>query len=363
MKKEKIQVILFAACFFGISVLCMAKPPRKISASERRKLAQRPEASAERIMDGRFMSDFEKYAVDQFPFRDGLRTAKAWISENIFMRKDQHGIYIEDGVAVKMEYPMNEKSIAHASERFRDIYDRYLKESGSHVYLAVVPDKNYYIAERSGHLSMDYDKFFERVRTENDFAESIDIAEMLDIDDYYATDVHWRQERLVDIARKISGTMGTTVSGQYELQKTEKPFYGVYCGQSGLPLDGEELIYLTNETLAECTVTNYENGTVGGIYDIEKAAGNDAYDIFLSGPVSLLTIENPMADNDRELLVFRDSFGSSLAPLLAEGYAKTTLVDIRYLPSVRLGSYIDFHGQDVLFLYSTTVLNNSETMK
>ena len=37
-----------------------------------------------------------------------------------------------------------------------------------------------------------------------------------------------------------------------------------------------------------------------------------------------------MVATDRELVIFRDSFASSLAPLLMEQYAKITLVDIRY---------------------------------
>ena len=42
-------------------------------------------------------------------------------------------------------------------------------------------------------------------------------------------------------------------------------------------------------------------------------------------------MENPKAETNRELVIFRDSFGSSIAPLFAEGYKKITLLDIRYL--------------------------------
>ena len=96
---------------------------------------------------------------------------------------------------------------------------------------------------------------------------------------------------------------------------------------------------------------------------MEKAAGKDPYEMFLSGSVSLLTIENQSAKTDKELVIFRDSFASSLAPLLIDGYAKITLVDIRYLPPERLGNWLSFEDQDVLFLYSASVLNNSETIK
>ena len=48
---------------------------------------------------------------------------------------------------------------------------------------------------------------------------------------------------------------------------------------------------------------------------------------------------------------------------VVEGYKKITLVDIRYMHPNLLENYIEFNSQDVLFLYSTSVLNNSETIK
>jgi len=63
------------------------------------------------------------------------------------------------------------------------------------------------------------------------------------------------------------------------------------------------------------------------------------------------------------LVIFRDSFGSSIAPLFAQGYKKITLVDIRYMHPDMLEHYVEFENQDVLFLYSTLVLNNAETLK
>ena len=99
------------------------------------------------------------------------------------------------------------------------------------------------------------------------------------------------------------------------------------------------------------------------MYNMDKLESRDLYDVYLSGATPLLTIDNPNAETDRELIVFRDSFGSSLTPLLLKSYKTVTLVDIRYLASDYLGQFVDFHGQDVLFLYSTLVLNNSGTLK
>ena len=103
--------------------------------------------------------------------------------------------------------------------------------------------------------------------------------------------------------------------------------------------------------------------TTVGVYDRAKLKGNDKYDVYLSGAAALLTVENTLASSKKELVVFRDSFGSSLAPLLLEGYSKITLVDLRYFSSQLLGEYVDFTNADVLFIYNTQIINQSSLLK
>jgi len=50
-------------------------------------------------------------------------------------------------------------------------------------------------------------------------------------------------------------------------------------------------------------------------------------------------------------------------PLLSRGYKTVTVVDIRYLSSAMLSRFMDFRGKDVLFLYSTLVLNSSNQLQ
>ena len=70
-----------------------------------------------------------------------------------------------------------------------------------------------------------------------------------------------------------------------------------------------------------------------------------------------MRIDNPNATTDEELIVFRDSFGSSFIPLLAEGYKSIYVVDIRYVMPDLLDKMIDFENKDVLYMYSAIVLN------
>lgn len=363
--KTKYKIItMTTVLFMGMMTLfAWIKPADTFSQSERRRLEQFPEISLETFLSGKFMSDFESYAKDQFPLREGFRRLKALFATEVLNQGDNNGIYIVDGYAGKLDYPLNETGLLRAAERFRYIYDRYMAETDVNVYFSMIPDKNYFLAEENGYPSMDYEELFQKMLENTDYMEYIDITDLLSIEDYYKTDIHWRQEEIVDVAKRLMGRMGRPMSLEYKVDTLDQPFYGVYYGQSALPLKAEAIHYLTNEMLDDCLVYDWQNDQSSSVYDMEKAHGRDPYEIYLSGALSLITIENPAAASDAELILFRDSFGSSIAPLFIEGYSKITLVDIRYMHPDLLGKYMEFKDQDVLFLYSTSVLNHGETIK
>lgn len=362
-KKNIIVACATSLVFIVLTLFVWFKPSSDFSEAERRTLAQAPEFNYKTVSNKSFMDDFEKYALDQFPFRDNFRSAKAMFSYSIFNKSDNNGIYIKNGFVSKLDYPLNESSIKRAASRFEYVYNTYLKNKNTKQYLAVIPDKNYFIAKENGYLAIDYNQLIGILRENTDFLEYIDITNTLQLTDYYKTDTHWRQECLNDVADKICSSMGTKLNTVYEEKTFDKDFYGVYYGQAALPIKPDKIKYLTNSTLENCRVYDYQNSKEISIYDKEKAQGKDPYEMYLSGPLSLLSIENSNAKSDKELIIFRDSFASSIAPLFVDGYKKITLIDIRYIHPIQLKNYVDFNSQDVLFLYSTMVLNNAETIK
>ena len=360
--KWKYGMIVVAAVWLMLALFAWLRSPDEISLQERRPLAQMPEITAENLQNGRFMEDFESYTLDQFPGRNLFRSIKALTHYYVLGQLDNNGIYMTGGQAAKLEYPLREASVNRAVQLFTQIKNKYLAES--RVFISVVPDKGYYLAEENGYLAMDYDRLFDLVSA-MEGAVYVPLTDCLNGEDYYRTDTHWRQERLFPAAQKLCNALNIPAPKpeDYRTTMAPAPFYGVYYGQAALPVPPDTLYTLQSDLLEQCQVYNYETNTTGGIYDESKIGGSDLYEMFLSGSVSLLRIDNPKAQTDRELIVFRDSFGSAIAPLLVQGYKSVTLVDIRYLSSAMLDRFIDFHGQDVLFLYSTIVLNNSETLK
>ena len=359
--KNIVQTIVFAVLLFGLVLIGLLNGHKDFSEDERRALASFPELTWETIINGEFMKEFDTYSQDQFPFRDIFRGVKTAAQFYVFNRAETNDLFMVDGYISKLDGEVNYQMLDHAAERFQYLYDTYLEGKNMNVYFSIVPDKNYFLAEKNGYPSLEYSKLTGYMLGKTQYLEYIDIYDKLYLDDYYRTDSHWRQENLPRIAAYIASQMGVELNAEYEENVLNIPFEGVYVGQSALPLKPDTIVYLTNEILDNCVVTNYETGKVtNSVYDFEKAEKGDAYDLFLSGANPLITIENPNAETDRELYIFRDSFGSSIAPLFVEAYAKVTVIDIRYVQSGFLGGLVDFtEGSDVLFLYSTGMLNSS----
>ena len=366
---------VMAVILFGLAFWSWFRPADDFSTSERRPLDQFPELSWNTILhderEKTFMNTFESYTLDQFPLRDTFRTLKSIASFYVFGNKDNNNIYIEDGYAAQLEYPVKEDSLDYAAGKFKDA-SRYFG-ANANMYFSIVPDKGYFLAEQNGYLSMDYEQFFSMMADKMDFAEYIDITGELALEDYYKTDTHWRQEKILDVAKKLAEGMGVTLVSEYTEKTLDNPFYGVYYGQSALPLPAEDMKYLTNDILENCTVYSYEDGKNIDVYDMEKAFGKDPYEMYLSGNLTAVKITNPNATTDKELVIFRDSFGASLSPLLIEGYSEIIILDIRYASIAVINSYRDNNGRamaldlktadDVLFIYSSLVLNNSSTLR
>lgn len=348
--KNIITVVCVGIFFLGLTMWNLFGEKAEYSESERRVLAKFPEVTVGNIMDGSFGKEFEEYAVDGFPKRDVWRRIKAYVSTGVFAQKDNHDIYTVNGHISKMEYPMNREMLDYVIELFHKVKDRYLKDNK--IYLAVIPDKNRYLAEENGYLSFDYDGFTDYIKEGMDFADYIEIADLLEADDYYFTDTHWRQEKLIDVAERIAMGMGAELQSDYTEVQLETPFEGVYMGQSALAHDSDEVIYLKNNVLDRVSVEGAK-----AVYDFEKASGKDAYEMFLSGNQPIVRMQDEDNRSGKRLILFRDSFGSSIAPLFMTGYSEIILVDLRYISSDMLGQYIDFTNADVLFLYSSLMLN------
>ncbi|MEE0960728.1 MAG: hypothetical protein UH654_11985 [Lachnospiraceae bacterium] len=411
--KNMMIIGLFSIYIVVMALWLWGKSDIEYSVSERRNLAKKPKITVTSVINGSYMNNFDKYVTDQFPQRETFRKLNSWLLVNIMRKKDVNNIYVKDGYAAKIEDVIDYKSVNWGIRQMRYICDNYIysenymqdenynikhttnsdidsdgdisKASNSsydiskdnnmsdderkdRVYMCIIPDKNYYLTDGVEYPYIDYDEFVQLYRTGmDDYTRYIDISNLLNIDNYYKTDIHWRQETLVDIAKQILDAMteyDNDISNDdiedYKVNTGNEEFYGVYYGQRALSMKPDIIRYLISDIIDDYRVTYADTGEAVSmpVYDMDKASGRDPYEMYLGGSLSLVTIDNAKADTDRRLIIFRDSFGSSLAPLLAEKYKQTVLIDIRYISPTVLSSYVDFENADVLFMYSEQVLNS-----
>lgn len=297
--------------------------------------------------------------MDNFYQRETFRKLKTSVELDVFKKQDVNKIYKYNDFLVQQIYPLDEKSVTNLTNKINYIKDSYLKETNK-IYYSIIPDKNYYTD--NNHLKLDYDKMKQIMQNNLKDLQYIDIFQDLGLDSYYYTDSHWKQEKLQNVAKTIAQNMNFNISENYNEQKITT-FKGVYAWQLPINTKEDEIRILINNTIGYANVYNYETKEQGEIYNFKKLNGYDKYDIYLSGATPLIEISNSNNKENKTLIIFRDSYASSLAPLLTEGYSKITLVDTRYISPKILNEYVDFENADILFLYSTLVINSSMALK
>lgn len=67
-----LMCILFFGALFTLFFISIFDTDKTVSETENRNLATMPEITAQTLFDGSFMTDFEAYYTDTFPFRDEL---------------------------------------------------------------------------------------------------------------------------------------------------------------------------------------------------------------------------------------------------------------------------------------------------
>ena len=277
--------------------------------------------------------------------------------------EQSNNFYVADGAIYEKTGTVNENAILANTEKINKTYQQYLQNMN--VYFTIIPDKTYYLEDK---LDTDFKDVVENVESNlNSNIQYFDISSVLELEDYYKTDMHWKQENLDNVVEVIEKEMKIQ-NGNYEEPNYEEKilgdFYGTYYKeQKENNIEPDELKYLTNEEIEKSTVYNAETESNEPVYNISKAeeTGN-LYDAFLSGASAIEIIKNEQSETGKKLILFRDSFGSSIAPLLINEYEEIVLIDLRYVNYTILSNYVnfsDYENQDVLFLYSSRVINKS----
>lgn len=349
--KNKIIGITFIIIIFAFPISLLITKERSVSFFERRNLTTKEDLKED------FTGELENYLEDQIIVRNILIGLNDIYNRYILNNIESNQVYVNNNYIYEKNYPLNLKSVNNFIDKINYINNNYV--SNSNVYFSIIPDKSYFL-DNNKYLKIDYDNLINNLKS-NINIEYIDIINLLNLEDYYKTDIHIKQKSYSKIIENLSKYLNYDYKIVDYKENTYDKFYGASYSKNPISKP-DKLIYLSHELIDNAKVWHLEYGKKN-VYDIDKLNNVDSYDVYLGGASALITIENDKANNDKELIIFRDSFSSSLAPLLIPYYKTITLVDLRYINLSNVLNYITLDNKDILFLYSTLIVNNSGILK
>lgn len=233
--------------------------------------------------------------------------------------------------------------------------------SAKNLYYAVIPDKGYY-------LSDSYDDFLDHKAMTNLLSEqvvsytAIDLEKSLNISNYYVTDMHWRQETLSGVLSTLGKSMNFTPNWNAFTKSTLGDYTGVF-GRSIDRLPTETFYAMHSKAIDDATIKSNADPDQSTLYRSAQLTTDNPYGYFITLASPITQLKSGDANASGHLVLFADSYGNAIAPLLLSQYASITMVDLRYMASTLIPQYVNVKDADVLFLHSAAIVNNSRLLR
>ena len=267
------------------------------------------------------------------------------------------GYYRDGDYWVEQIGPLKTSSVTLFCKKLNELREGPLAQA-ERFYWTLIPDKGVYTSA----ATTDYEAFYTALEEGLAGMTGINLCDTLSLEDYYRTDRHWRQEQLGDVLERLGEEMSFSTGWEYQLREGPD-FVGAYRPYLPAWTRSEPFYWLTGGAMDAAEIENMQRPDQNELYWTQALGTKNQYDLFLGGASPLITIRSTQAATDRKLVVFGDSFVSSLVPLLCGVYSEITVVDLRYLGSSVLDEYLDAEGKEVLFAYSAWVVNNSAMLR
>lgn len=360
-----LAILLFGAALIAVPLYWLFAPKESFSPSERRYLAELPKLSAQRLTDWSFDDAIETYLADHLPLRDVLVGVHAYatllsgrqVTEEVWT--DGEGYLVEAPIAPEAD---------GVQKRMRRM-DALAESTGVRAYLIAVPSTGYI---RSEHLDgaraalYDDEALLGTLATMEHVA-FVPLAERFRQEGqawYYRTDHHWTADgayAAYEAFLSAAGHDAVPHDGFYH--HTVSGYYGSTRSRAALWLTAPDTMQIDEPIDARVRVTfSDDDGVYDSLFFYDHLGEYDWYPLFLDGNHPVTVIENEAAPMDAPtILMVKDSFGNTLAPLLVPTYRRVILVDPRYYKGSVAALCAEYGADELLFCYSiervTTDLN------
>lgn len=358
---NKWYCILFSAVLLTFCIVNVATPQKAFSDNENRPLAQFSMPSAESILSGDFMTDFESYSTDQFIGRDFFITVKAG-AERAAGKRENNGVYFgKDSYLIQKVPALDLRTLSTNTAAVKKLssLDKF------NIKVALVPTA--YEIEKDKLPAYAYQPVQRDIvsLTSSLFEQSgvalIDSYPVLNEHReeyiYYRTDHHQTAYGGYYTYQALAQELGFAPyrMEDFTVREMSRSFYGTTWSEATLPDIEPDTIYLFEPNFDISFTTEFigENKKLEGLYDLEALSQKDKYVMYLGGNHPITKITSSL-QNGKKLAVFKDSYAHNIVPFLANHYEEIHMIDPRYY-NLDPVAYLEENGiTDVLMLYSAS---------
>ena len=355
--RSKVTVSIFLLILSGMSVFGFATGDERYSEKENRYLAIKPELDSGNLLNGKYQKDYETYLADKTLFRNKWIEFKTYI-ELACLKKDVNGVYFsKDNYLIarqdtdKFETENADKNCKYLEE-FVDNY-----KINTDISIMLVPNTSEILKKKLPKYAYNFNetRYINDIYKEIGEDNTVDVNEMLKAHKdeylYYKTDHHWTTLGAYYAFTEYADKTGINIE-KYTTKLVTDKFYGTMSSKVNLEIEADK-VYIYEPDKEEEVSVRYNNSTElkDSLYEMSALDKKDKYSIFLGGNNPLVQITTN-AENDRKVLVIKDSFAHCFIPFMISGFSKIDVVDLRYYnESIR--KMIEEGGYtDILVLYN-----------
>jgi hypothetical protein len=343
--------IIFTFLIITIFILNIFISDKEVSLIEKRKLHSFPLLTIHSLLSGDFSEDFNIYVKDQQIFKKELNSIASFIDYKLFLKNEVKNIVLDNESLYEL-LSFNETNVRSYTNQLLKIQDIY---KNNKQYTVIVPDKSFYLDKHYPNINND-----ELDQIKIDY---VDLFNLLSESDFYKSDLHLTNQGSYKIYQYLADILDYKIV-PVEFVKAKSGFIGYYAVKASYLITEEinkPLSAIMDELIVSSMNSEGDFETHKGCY-YDDVDSNDLYSYMLDGNKAVTIITNRNSDNNKELVIFKDSYALSIAPYLAQNYSKVTLIDLRLIPATLADKYIS-ENAEILYYYGFKSFNSNINLK
>lgn len=367
--KEKRLSILFIVVLGSLSMASLLIPSKSFSSKENRYLQMFPTFTYDNVISNKFGTDFELYASDQFIGRDKWISLKTF-SERLILKQDNGRVYFgKDGYLFDLQDKLDNNQF-HINLESINNFVASLKASNEDTVInaLMVPTKSEVVKDKLPLYAPVLDETLLIEDIVKVLDNDINIISLIDTLKkhnneaiYYKTDHHWTTLGAYYAYQQLIGKDAYQLN-DFIIEEVSSDFLGASYRKANFYLKSPDVIErynLKNDTHLKVIIN--EKDITDSVYDESYLTKTDKYSYFMGGDHSIVEI-NTSINNDKSILVLKDSFANSIIPFLVNHFENIYIIDTRYYNGSITKLVETYSVKEVLMIYNIQTFVSEKTI-